>query len=599
MRCGCGSLDRSLFADTALLTRALRGRWATSVAVFAALVPFFIVAIYSRSGEQSPDLSPAVRWGTSILGPLAALATYAGLVHVLGRDRAAVKSWTAPVLWAIAGAMSALVASSLRSIAAGTIEISLQNALLSAAFTVILMGVATIAVASFATRQRQMRVLALRQERLVSMRAEAANYASYQSSELARVVERVVTPEIRKLREEVSALNASPGTDRLQEIYDEISTYSSDVVRGISHEIAAPSPSAQDNPATGESGWRVTTSLMGGARVNAPLTFLCAFLLVIAPFNVGCLGVTSVAVSVFVFITLALGALGRYGILTRAPWSLMWLTFAATAGFIAYRLVLGAGPEECTWATTPLESALGAITALLLFLGLTVVIEASMQAAERVETLEATNRELAQITRHLNRVGLVTREQVAELLHGPVQGRLAAVSLAIRLHLDSLQRGEDPSLPELKRRVDRLLDETSRDLQRLGREPVDQSPDVQQRLDAVARQWQGFLDLTIDVDAYVIEVLDSHPDAADCLTRCLGEAVTNASRHGGARRVVARCRLEEGTLLVLDVVDDGTGVAGSPNVGIGLEGVAASGGVWQFEPVAGHGAHLRVTWIVH
>lgn len=561
-------------------------------------MPFFTVAIYSRSGEQTPDLSPALRWGTSILGPLTALATYAGLLRALGRARAAAKSWTAPVLWAIAGATSALVASSLRSIATGTMQISPQNALLSAAFAVILMGVATMAVASFASRERQMRVLALRQNRLVSMRAEAENYAAHQSSELARIVERVMNPEIRRLRDEVSALDASPGTDQLQQIYDEISRYSSDVVRGISHEIAAPSPSIHDHPASGEAGWRVAASLMGGARVNASLTILCAFLLVFATFNMGCLGVTSGAVSVFVLVTLALGALGRFGLLTRAPWSLMWLTFAGITGFAAYRLVLGTGPEECTWATTPFESALGAVTALLLFLGLTVVIAASRQAAERVETLEAANRELAEITLHLNRVGLVTREQVAELLHGPVQGRLAAVSLAIRLHLDSRQRGEDRSLPDLKRRVDRLLDETSRDLQRLGREPVDASQDVQERLHAVATQWQGFLDLTIDVDAHVIDRLDGHPGPVDRLTRCLGEAVTNASRHGGARRVMAQCRLENGTLLVLDVVDDGTGVAGSPKAGMGLEGVAALGGVWQFEPVSGQGAHLRVTWII-
>lgn len=222
-----------------------------------------------------------------------------------------------------------------------------------------------------------------------------------------------------------------------------------------------------------------------------------------------------------------------------------------------------------------------------------------MQAAERVERLEFTNRELAQITRQLNRVGLVTREQVAELLHGPVQGRLAAVSLAIRLHLDSLQRGESPSLPELKRRVDRLLDETSRDLQRLGRENVAPAPDVKERLGAVARQWQGFLDLTLDMDAHVEEILDGNPAAAESLTRCLGEAVTNASRHGSARRVLARIRIEEGALLVLDVVDDGIGATGSPNAGMGLEGVTASGGVWQFEPVSGRGAHLRVTWIIH
>ena len=305
------------------------------------------------------------------------------------------------------------------------------------------------------------------------------------------------------------------------------------------------------------------------------------------------------AVSAFVVVTIAVGSVGLIGRLRRAPWSLAWLMMSAALGFLAYRLVLDAGPEQCLWASTPLESATGAIVGVVLFLGLTVVVEASMQAAARVEMLEVTNRDLSEITGRLNHLGLVTREQVAELLHGPVQGRLAAVSLAIRLHMDSLQRGEDPSLSELKRRVDHLLDETSRDLQRLGREPVHSSRDVAERLTAVVIQWQGFLDLTVDTDALVVDVLHGHPDAAERLARCLDEAVTNASRHGGARRVMARCRIEEGSLLVLDVLDDGIGVIDSPTAGIGLESVTASGGVWQFVPVSGTGAHLRVTWIVH
>lgn len=51
----------------------------------------------------------------------------------------------------------------------------------------------------------------------------------------------------------------------------------------------------------------------------------------------------------------------------------------------------------------------------------------------------------------------------------------------------------------------------------------------------------------------------------------------------GARRVMARCRIDEGSLLVLDVVDDGIGVIDSPTAAIGLESVTASGGVWQFQ----------------
>ena len=597
MPCGSGSLDRSLFADTALLTRALRSRWATSIGIYAALLPLFMFAVYTRSGDDGLDL--AIRVGISALAPLAGLATYAVAIAAFGRGLIASRSWYAPTLWALAGAVTALAASIMRSMAVGAVLIAPGALALSAIFTVLLVGVTTTGVASLASRQRQMRVLAAQQGRLIDMRAEAEGYVHYQSSELARIVEGVVSPEIVRLREDVLALDASADADRLQGIYDEIATYSNDVVRGISHEMSTPTVLPLLPDVRSDSDGRLMARLIGSARVNAPLTLLLALLLLLAQSSWGCLGVTSMAVSAFVVVTIAVGSVGLIGRLRRAPWSLAWLMMSAALGFLAYRLVLDAGPEQCLWASTPLESATGAIVGVVLFLGLTVVVEASMQAAARVEMLEVTNRDLSEITGRLNHLGLVTREQVAELLHGPVQGRLAAVSLAIRLHMDSLQRGEDPSLSELKRRVDHLLDETSRDLQRLGREPVHGSCDVAERLTAVVIQWQGFLDLTVDTDALVVDVLHGHPDAAERLARCLDEAVTNASRHGGARRVMARCRIEEGSLLVLDVLDDGIGVIDSPTAGIGLESVTASGGVWQFVPVSGTGAHLRVTWIVH
>ena len=554
-------------------------------------------AVYTRSGDDGLDL--AIRVGISALAPLAGLATYAVAIAAFGRGLIASRSWYAPTLWALAGAVTALAASIMRSMAVGAVLIAPGALALSAIFTVLLVGVTTTGVASLASRQRQMRVLAAQQGRLIDMRAEAEGYVHYQSSELARIVEGVVSPEIVRLREDVLALDASADADRLQGIYDEIATYSNDVVRGISHEMSTPTVLPLLPDVRSDSDGRLMARLIGSARVNAPLTLLLALLLLLAQSSWGCLGVTSMAVSAFVVVTIAVGSVGLIGRLRRAPWSLAWLMMSAALGFLAYRLVLDAGPEQCLWASTPLESATGAIVGVVLFLGLTVVVEASMQAAARVEMLEVTNRDLSEITGRLNHLGLVTREQVAELLHGPVQGRLAAVSLAIRLHMDSLQRGEDPSLSELKRRVDHLLDETSRDLQRLGREPVDSSRDVAERLTAVVIQWQGFLDLTVDTDALVVDVLHGHPDVAERLARCLDEAVTNASRHGGARRVMARCRIEEGSLLVLDVLDDGIGVIDSPTAGIGLESVTASGGVWQFVPVSGTGAHLRVTWIVH
>ena len=195
-------------------------------------------AVYTRSGDDGLDL--AIRVGISALAPLAGLATYAVAIAAFGRGLIASRSWYAPTLWALAGAVTALAASIMRSMAVGAVLIAPGALALSAIFTVLLVGVTTTGVASLASRQRQMRVLAAQQGRLIDMRAEAEGYVHYQSSELARIVEGVVSPEIVRLREDVLALDASADADRLQGIYDEIATYSNDVVRGISHEMSPP-----------------------------------------------------------------------------------------------------------------------------------------------------------------------------------------------------------------------------------------------------------------------------------------------------------------------------------------------------------------------
>ena len=67
-------------------------------------------------------------------------------------------------------------------------------------------------------------------------------------------------------------------------------------------------------------------------------------------------------------------------------------------------------------------------------------------------------------------------------------------------------------------------------------------------------------------------------------------------QHGAAPAGLVECHPIAG---LVRVGDDGIGVIDSPTAAIGLESVTASGGVWQFVPVSGTGAHLRVTWIVH
>jgi hypothetical protein len=57
---------------------------------------------------------------------------------------------------------------------------------------------------------------------------------------------------------------------------------------------------------------------------------------------------------------------------------------------------------------------------------------------------------IADTTRLLQRDGVVTRDQVSQLLHGPVQGRLAAVAMALQMHLAARRHGRQPPVAVLR-----------------------------------------------------------------------------------------------------------------------------------------------------
>ena len=73
------------------------------------------------------------------------------------------------------------------------------------------------------------------------------------------------------------------------------------------------------------------------------------------------------------------------------------------------------------------------------------------------------------------------------------------------------------------------------------------------RIEAVLRAWQ------IPVDADVAVLLTS-------------ELVTNAVRHGGAKRVEATAEERDGAVLV-EIHDDGTGIPADHGTGLGLSGM--------------------------
>jgi len=502
------------------------------------------------------------------------------------------------VTWAAVGAANAVAAASVRAWAVGGQVSSWGTVAIGVFFTVAIMLTATLGISALLSRRRHLSLLSGQQVRLLELRSQAEGFAAVQSQALASIINDVVAPEIDRLRQQVSSLGAEPAVQRLEELREDISTYSSTMVRSISHDVVRPAlPDRHDNPST-SSVAREIIDVVLSARLNIPLTAIAGFMLFLAQANLGCAGLPAAAVVAFLSVNVLLGLVGRLRPLTNRPWGFLWLIATVCLGFTAYRLVLESGPPQCSWVDQGVESTVATAAAVIMFLGLTAVIEGARQTTAAVRELESTNAELARATRALNDAGAVTHQQISDLLHGPVQGRLAAVSLALRIYLDDVQRGQDPSAAELHDHITRLLDQAADDVALLSGDSGALAQISVSSLAEIGDSWRGLLDVEVDISEASVALLQSHPDLTDRIYQSAEEALTNASRHGSARHARIDITTDTASSVTLTVSDDGLGLSETPQEGLGLHSLAASGAVLTLVNGSQGGTVLRATWPV-
>jgi signal transduction histidine kinase len=171
------------------------------------------------------------------------------------------------------------------------------------------------------------------------------------------------------------------------------------------------------------------------------------------------------------------------------------------------------------------------------------------------------------------------RRRIARDLHDGLAQELAYIAIVSR-RLAGLHEQEE--LASIAGAAERALQETRRvmdSLTTLREEPLDEL--IADEAEAVAARWGADVVLAVD------PALRPSPAAKEALLRVVREAVTNAARHGQARRVWIYVEADEG--ITLRIVDDGIGfdpgdVAG---VGFGLtsmrERIEELGGELQLE----------------
>ena len=193
------------------------------------------------------------------------------------------------------------------------------------------------------------------------------------------------------------------------------------------------------------------------------------------------------------------------------------------------------------------------------------------------------------------------RQRLSSDLHEGLGQELTGVSLLLRTAITAVQRGRSDALElivEAVAQVDRAIAATS-DLAR-GFSPVQiERGSLSVALDRLALDAERRLRVRVTNSSQPADI--RAPDmVADHLYRIAYEAVTNAARHSGCKRVAIELRREAGALC-LAVSDDGVGFADAERStsGLGVRMMAYRarllGGSLRFEPVPGGGTRVVAT----
>lgn len=142
------------------------------------------------------------------------------------------------------------------------------------------------------------------------------------------------------------------------------------------------------------------------------------------------------------------------------------------------------------------------------------------------------------------------RRRIARDLHDGLAQELAYIAIESRRLAALHHQGEE--LTSIAGAAERALQETRRVMESLitlREEPLDKL--IADEAEAVAARWGADVVLAVD------PAIRPSPAAQEALLRVVREAVSNAARHGKARRVWIHVESEDG--ITLRIVDDGTG----------------------------------------
>ncbi len=597
-----------------LLSPAQQERWralvvaagphVVSMRIWLALAPLGVPGLltFLRTAGGDELLTGATSSYISTVWAVATLAyLVGGLVMALGSITVLRQRATRPVslvvvlaVWSVAGFVTTpLTWWGIHAFhpTGGNAALSAQDALrytitydLKMAFCVATVGVIT-------AQRRQIRTLLESITHRRDLLDGTAHHLEMVRLHYREMLNKALSPRIAALQAEVRALHEEDlRPDEARRLADRIQRFASGEVRSISHLLASTQGSARLDLSARSTAPEVRGKrefVLGFLSYSAqPLPAALVLLVLRMSWNLGSTTAESFALIVGpVLSTYGTLLLGRAAMARARRHGYRWRVVVTMGTYliaISAALALNAlDVSDLAIAPIPLGQILTLGQMLLVMGGMSILTYSVESHRRTARLLMRVNDRVTALLASLDLETRRMRESLALIIHGPIQGRLALVSLSLRQLADAHGTpGLDSAV--LMDRIEQLLNAAESELENLLM-PTLFDLSLEQSLTQEAALWNGVLTLRWKISDSAADKIASDPRLQRNTIEIISQAVANARGHGGARLVEVEVdmAIHKSGLLEIRVLDDGTGPPAKLTSGLGSDFLDSLGADWR------------------
>ena len=452
-------------------------------------------------------------------------------------------------------------------------------------------------LAEFDQNRKDIKRLAFAKSTLEKTAHESQDQIVAERSQLISAIQDSVFYQLDALKKQFSLLGSNPRRSEIERLANELEEYSANTIRSLSHEIAEDvgmkspidrlsfvgslnSKKSMNNYQPYISfKFAILGMILIGGNHEASLSGYKGFLLQLA---------AALILSPILFV-------GKIGTRKYSPNNL-YIGFASylltifLSGYILTALVSSEFIKnlEIRNEYSPIVYSARTLSGIIVASLIVTIVEARRNT---LNNLVAMNEKLQLEIDWMDNRSSELRKELASILHGPLQGRIAGIAMALRLNAEEEDLRDDEKSKKLED-IERLLQTVIHDVQELFKVEKNQpEASIIIKLIKLRRSWEGIAKVKWTIEPHVFAVLGA--SYFKTISEILYEAVSNSVRHGGATAVSIAINADANNL-ILEIADDGKGVNQLPIPGAGFRKFSEFGATYSFDLNVKQGAKMTV-----